>query len=58
MGGQPIGEEEEQRRRMIGGLVLFPDLGFHRVRKEGHTNDYCGSLCLLAPFALGPSVID
>jgi hypothetical protein len=53
-GGQPIGEEVEERRRMIGGLVLFPDLGFHRVRKEGDANDQCGSLCLLAPFALGP----
>jgi hypothetical protein len=52
--GQPIGEEEEERRRMIGGLVLFPDLGFHPVRKKGHANDRDGSLCLSGPLASDP----
>jgi hypothetical protein len=55
MVGQPIGEEENERRRLIGELVLFPDLGFHRVWKKGHANDEGDSLCSLAPLMPGPS---
>jgi hypothetical protein len=46
LGRKGVGGE---RRRLTGGVVLFPDLGFHHVREERPRKRAGANVCFVDP---------